>query len=273
MELNGKVAVVTGGGSGIGKALVERFDAEGAAGIVAVDLNEANAKAVAATVGGTGVGADVSDEEAIKQIVADTEANYGSLDLFVSNAGYGDVGGLEAGNEHIDRMFDVHVKSHIYAARAAIPGMVERGGGYFLNTASAAGLLTQFNSVAYTVSKAAAVAFAEWLAITYGNLGIGVSCLCPQAVETNILANSPMSDQMTDGPGIASEDGVMQPEELADTVIECLRDERFLVLPHPEVETYVKRKADDRDRWLRGMRRFQETLYEGQPSPAQWFVG
>ncbi|MDE0499669.1 MAG: SDR family NAD(P)-dependent oxidoreductase [Acidimicrobiaceae bacterium] len=278
MELAGKVAVVTGGASGIGEALIERFKAEGARAVVVVDRDEAGAQAVADRVGGTAVGLDVTDEEAIKTVVADTVAAHGALDVFVSNAGYVTQGGLEIANDEIQRMWEVHVMSHVYAARAAVPVMVERGGGYLLNTASAAGLLTQLGSLQYAVTKAAAVSLGEFLSITYGDKGIVVSMLCPQAVETNILANSPdrigNGDQERGTPGAAAGDGVLQPSQLADTVIEAMAEERFLVLPHPEVQTYRERKASDIDRWLSGMRRFQSRLFAGEDiTPADWLLG
>ena len=278
MELAGKVAVVTGGASGIGEALIERFKAEGARALVVVDRDESGAQAVADRVGGTAVWLDVTDEEAIKAVVADTVAAHGALDVFVSNAGYVTQGGLEIANDEIQRMWEVHVMSHVYAARAAVPVMVERGGGYLLNTASAAGLLTQLGSLQYAVTKAAAVSLGEFLSITYGDKGIVVSMLCPQAVETNILANSPdrtgNGNQERGTPGAAAGDGILQPSQLADTVIEAMAEERFLVLPHPEVQTYRERKASDIDRWLSGMRRFQARLFaDASVTPADWLLG
>ena len=181
---------------------------------------------------------------------------------------------MEADNDEIQRMWEVHVMSHIYAARASIPVMVANGGGYLLNTASAAGLLTQLGSMQYSITKAAAVSLGEFLAITYGERGIRVSMLCPQAVETNILANSPdRLDQDRGTPGSAAGDGVLTAEQLADTVIECMTEERFLVLPHPEVQTYRERKANDVDRWISGMQRFQSQLFaDGDFTPADWLL-
>ena len=173
------------------------------------------------------------------------------LDLLCSNAGIGTGGGPEAANEDWQRIWEINVMAHIYAARAALPAMVERGDGYLLNTASAAGLLTQIGSAPYAVTKHAAVAFAEWLAITYSARGINVSCLCPQAVRTAMTADNP--------DGVASIDGMMEPEVLCDSVVETLQEERFLVLPHPEVLTYMQRKTGDYDRWIGGMRRLQES--------------
>ena len=270
MELRDKVAIVTGGASGIGEALAMRFHADGAKHVVVVDRNEGGAKQVAARIGGTGVGLDVSDETAIRALVEHTEREQGPIDLFVSNAGYVTVGGLETPNTDLQRMWEVHVLAHLYAARAVVPRMIEQGGGYLLNTASAAGLLTQIGSMAYAVTKHAAVALSEWIAVTYGRKGIRVSVLCPQAVATNIGPNSPDADKLLGGPGVASGDGVLTSAQVADVVMEAIAEERFLVLPHPEVGEYVRRKADDVDRWLEGMRRFQDRLFAGSPQPSDW---
>ena len=274
MEIKDKVAVITGGGSGIGEALAERFHHEGARGVVVVDRDADNADRVAQSIGGTAVGLDVTDEDGIVDLVNQTVKDYGTLDIFVSNAGYVTQGGLEAENAEIQRMWEVHVMSHVYAARASVPVMVANGGGYLLNPASAAGLLTQLGSLQYSITKAAAVSLGEFLAITYGERGIKVSVLCPQAVETNILANSPdRLDQDTGTPGSAAGDGVLTAEQLADTVIDCMSEERFLVLPHPEVQTYRERKANDVDRWINGMQRFQSQLFAGNDfAPADWLL-
>jgi NAD(P)-dependent dehydrogenase (short-subunit alcohol dehydrogenase family) len=265
---------VTGGGSGIGEALAKRFHDEGASGVVVVDRDGSNAERVAQTIGATAVELDVTDESGIVDLVNQTVKDHGTLDIFVSNAGYVTQGGVEADNDEIQRMWEVHVMSHIYAARASIPVMVANGGGYLLNTASAAGLLTQLGSMQYSITKAAAVSLGEFLAITYGERGIRVSMLCPQAVETNILANSPdRLDQDRGTPGSAAGDGVLTAEQLADTVIECMTEERFLVLPHPEVQTYRERKANDVDRWISGMQRFQSQLFaDGDFTPADWLL-
>ena len=169
-------------------------------------------------------------------------------------------------------MWEVHVLAHLYAARAVLPGMIERGEGYLLSTASAAGLLAQIGSLAYSVTKHAAVALAEWIAITHGHQGIRVSVLCPQAVETNIAANSPSRGELEGGPGVAARDGVLQPADVADVVMEALREERFWVLPHPEVAEYTRRKASDVDRWLAGMQRFQGRLFAGRTHPGEWLT-
>ena len=198
-------------------------------------------------------------EAAIEALVEAVETRVGGIDIFVSNAGYGQGGGLELSTEDWQRMMNVHMWSHLAAARAVVPRMIARGGGYLLNTASAAGLLTQINSGPYAVSKHAAVAFAEWVSINYGEQGIGVSVLCPQAVRTNILA--PQDD---DAPrrnsGQASQDGVLEPDAVADECLDAIEAGRFLVLPHPKVATYFQRKASDYDRWLGGMRRFKQKL-------------
>jgi NAD(P)-dependent dehydrogenase (short-subunit alcohol dehydrogenase family) len=272
MQLRDKVAIVTGGASGIGEALALRFHAEGAKHVVVADRNEGGAKSVASRIGGTGVGVDVSDEAAIRALVEETEREQGPIGLFVSNAGYVTVGGLETPNEDLQRMWEVHVLAHLYAARAVVPHMIEQGGGYLLNTASAAGLLTQIGSMAYAVTKHAAVALSEWIAMTYGRRGIQVSVLCPQAVATNIGPNSPDANKLVGGPGVASGDGVLSSEQVALTVIEALDEGRFLVLPHAEVAEYVRRKADDPDRWLEGMRRFQDRLFAGVPQPSDWLT-
>ena len=230
----------------------------GARAIVCVDLHQAHAEETAAMIGerATARALDVADEAAIEALAADTLKQHGRIDLFVSNAGYGIGGGLELPTSDWQRMMDVHLWSHLAAARAVIPAMLEHGGGYLLNTASAAGLLTQLDSAPYAVSKHAAVAFAEWVAITYGDRGIGVSVLCPQAVRTAILGDAPKADSKRQ----AAADGILEPEAVADECIDAIRAERFMVLPHKEVATYFQRKATDYDRWLGGMRRFRRKL-------------
>ena len=259
MDLENKVAVVTGAGSGIGRSLAIGLSAVGMRAVVCTDLNSDNAAETAAMIGegATAEALDVGDEQAIEALVQNTESSIGPIDLFVSNAGYGQRGGLDLATEDWMRMMNVHVWSHLAAARAVIPGMVERGGGYLLNTASAAGLLTQIDSGPYAVSKHAAVAFAEWISINYGDKGIGVSVLCPQAVRTAILGPGTQENRPKTQ---ASLDGVLEPEVVADACIEAVREERFLVLPHPEVATYFQRKANDYDRWLGGMRRFRDKI-------------
>lgn len=276
MEMRDKVAIVTGAASGIGEGVVRRFAAEGARHVVVVDRNEQEAARVASDIGGTSFALDVSDEEAIRSLVNSVEQEHGAVDLFFSNAGYVTVGGLEAPVEDLQRMWGVHVLAHIYAARAVLPGMIARGSGALLNTASAAGLLSQFGSLHYSITKHAAVALAEWLAITHGHQGIQVSVLCPQAVKTNIGQNSPDRDKLgdltADEDGVASSDGVLQPSDAADEVMSALADGRFHILTHPEVGEYVRRKGADVDRWIGGMQRWQGSLFEGDAHPAEWFT-
>ncbi len=261
MEMQGKVVIVTGAGSGIGRSLAQRIAHNGAEAVICTDMNEENAKETASSIGekGASVFLDVGDEKAIEAVVRDVENRHGRVDLFVSNAGYGQAGGLDLPTADWEKMMNVHTWSHLAAARAVIPGMLERGSGYLLSTASAAGLLTQMDSGPYAVSKHAAVALAEWLAITYAEKGIGVSVLCPQAVRTNIGGEA-ARNRDPNKPSQAGGDGVLEPDLVADACIETMREGRFLVLPHPEVETYFQRKANDYDRWLHGMRRFRDRL-------------
>jgi NAD(P)-dependent dehydrogenase (short-subunit alcohol dehydrogenase family) len=254
MEVRDKVVVVTGGASGIGKALCKRFAAEGARGVVVVDLNEKGAKAVADKIGGLGMKCDVAIEADVRHIVEIALKHYGPVDLFCSNAGIGFGDGKEGmatslPNDRWQRMWEVNLMAHVYGARAVLPSMIERGQGYLLHTASAAGLLSQIGDAAYSTTKHAAIGFAESLAITHGEQGIKVSVLCPQGVRT------PMLDGLADSPQAG--DGLLEPEAVADSVIEGLAAERFLILPHAQVLTYMQRKTSDYDRWLSGMRRLR----------------
>ncbi len=255
MRVKGRNIVVTGAASGIGKALCERFAAEGAAAIVAADINEAGARQVAGQIGdrcrSLAVKTDVSCEHEVRALVEQGLDHCGHIDLFCANAGIFIPGDESVANDDWQSIWDINVMAHIYASRAVLPHMLERGEGYLLNTASAAGLLSQVGSAPYAVTKHAAVGFAEWISMTYGNRGIRVSVLCPQAVRTEMTAN-------TRGGGVAGVDGMLEPEQLARTVIETLEEERFLCLPHPEVLTYLRRKASDYDRWLGGMRRLND---------------
>jgi NADP-dependent 3-hydroxy acid dehydrogenase YdfG len=273
MELKDRVVVVTGGGSGIGEALARAAHAEGARHVVVADLNANEAVRVAAEIGGTGIGIDVRDEAAMVNLVETTQQAHGPIDCFISNAGFVTIGGVEDTNERIQNMWEVHVMAHLYAARAVLPSMIARGEGYLMNTASAAGLLTQVGSLSYTMTKHAAVALAEWLSISHYHQGVRVSVLCPQAVQTNIGANSPDFGDAGKGVGVASGDGVLSSEDVAQCCLAAMREERFHVLPHPEVATYVERKATDVDRWLAGMRRFQTALYGDQPLPGDAIAG
>ena len=256
MILQDKVVVVTGGANGIGRALCRRFAAEGARGVVVSDIDFDAARKVADEIDGLADKTDVASEADIITLVAKANEAYGPIDLFCSNAGIGGMPGFEqVSSEAWRQIWEVNVMAHIYAARAALPQMLERGSGYLLNTASAAGLLTQIGSAPYSVTKHAAVSFAEWLAITYGDRGIKVSCLCPQGVKTNLL----MSGALTGSAGFLLE-GAIEPEDAADAVVKGLAEENFLILPHPEVAEYFRRKANDYDRWLRGMRRLQDQI-------------
>ncbi len=249
MKVAGKHVVVTGGANGIGAAMARRFANEGARVVVA-DLDETQLMVVAAQTGGLGVPTDVRHEHQVAALVAAAEDHYGPIDLFCSNAGVVVPGGEDVLDAGWERSIAVNLLSHIYAARLLVPRMTARGEGYLLNTASAAGLLTQIGSAPYAVTKHAAVALAEWLAITYGDRGLKVSVLCPQAVRTNMTAGT------VEG-GVAGVDGMLEPDDVASAVIDGLDAERFLILPHPVVADYFRRKADDYDRWLRGMRRLQ----------------
>ncbi len=256
MELNDRLAIITGGSGGIGRAMAKAFLAEGARGVVLADLDATAVEQAAAQIGCTGFQCDVTDEAQIQALVRFAEDKHGPVDLFCSNAGAGGPGVLaDAENDVWQKQWELHVMSHLYAARAVLPGMIERGGGYLLNTASAAGLLAALGSGPYTVSKAAAVKLAEFIAITHGDDGIKVSVLCPQGVNTAMAPKS-LGDGQTDG--------IIEPEQLAQTVVDTIREERFYVLPHPEVEDYVRRKGDDVDRWLNGMRRLRRTTLEAQ---------
>jgi NAD(P)-dependent dehydrogenase (short-subunit alcohol dehydrogenase family) len=253
MIITDKVVVVTGGGSGIGEALCRRFNLEGAKAIVVADVNSATAKAVADDIKGVSIKCDVSLEEDVHNLVRFTEEKYGTVDLFCSNAGIAFGGGVECPNDQWQRIWEVNVMAHVFAGRAIIPGMIRRGGGALMITASAAGLLSQIGSAPYSVTKHAAVGLAESIAITYGDQGIKVFALCPQAVRTAMA-----------GPDdVAAVNGLMEPAQLADAVIEGLKKEEFLILPHPEVKTYMQRKTDNYDRWLQGMRRLQARFNAG----------
>ena len=254
MKIKDKVVVVTGAASGIGKALAARFAREGAKGVVCADLNEADAKSVAADVGGLGLRCDVAQEGDMNALVVAALERYGAVDIFCSNAGIIQRHGLDASLKEWRRTMDVNFMAHVLAARAVVPVMLKQGGGYIVATASAAGLLMQVDSATYTVSKHAAVAFAEWLSVNYGERGIKVSCLCPQGVRTPMLLG-PSGNRKS----FLSE-GSVSAEDVASRAIEGIEAERFLILPHPEVAEYERRKAADRDRWLAGMRRLRASI-------------
>jgi NAD(P)-dependent dehydrogenase (short-subunit alcohol dehydrogenase family) len=260
MNLAGKVVAITGGARGIGRALARRFAQEGARHIAVADLDEAGVRAVATELHGSAMRVDVSRESDVEAFIDTTERTHGPIDLFCSNAGIGIGRGLDTPDEVWQKIWEVNVMAHVYAARHLVPRMIARGGGYLLNTASAAGLLSQIGSATYAVTKHAAVSLAEWIAITHGHQGIKVSVLCPQAVRTDMIAGN-------EGD-VASVDGIMEPEQVADAVIAGLAAEKFLILPHAEVAQYMQRKAADRDRWIAGMNRLQQR-YQGIVIPAQ----
>ncbi len=277
MELRDRICVVTGGASGIGRALCQRFAAEGARAVVVVDRDADGAVATAQGIGApaTALTADVTVEADIEAVVERTEDEIGPIDLFASNAGILGYGGIEATDETWSRVWSVNVLAHLYAARAVVPHMLERGHGYLLSTASAAGLLTQPGDAPYSVTKHAAVALAEWLSITYGDRGITVSCACPMAVDTAMLGGGRQAGDAADASAglssaaaAAAVQGVLAPEQVADAVVEGLRSEQFLILPHREVATFEQRRAADRDRWLAGMRRLGTALAGGTDHPA-----
>ena len=257
MKLTGKIIVVTGGAQGIGAALCERFAREGAKAVVVADLNETGAAAVAGKIGAAAMPCDVSREADIVRLIADTEQKFGLIDLFCSNAGIAVLdpdwdNPASAPDDGWARSWAVNVMAHVYAARHLVPRMSARGGGYFLHTVSAAGLLSQIGSGPYSATKHAALGFAENLALNVRDRGIKVSVLCPQGVDT------PMLHGIT--RGVPDGDGVLTPEAVADAVVAGLDAERFLILPHPEVTTYMRRKADDYDRWLAGMARLRRSM-------------
>ena len=249
MNIKDRVVVVTGGASGIGRAMARRFRQAGARGIVVADLQADALRDVAGEIDGLAVTCDVTKEGDILRLVTETEAAFGPIDVFCSNAGIAIMGGEDTPDAAWQQCWDVHVMAHVYAARAVAPKMAARGSGYLVNTASAAGLLSHVQSATYSVTKHAAVAFAEWLSITYGDRGVCVSVLCPQAVRTAMLQGRES--------GVASIDGMLEPEQLADSVIDAMSREEFLILPHPKVRDYVQRKAANYDQWLAGMRKLR----------------
>lgn len=260
MLIKDKVVVVTGGASGIGRALCERFAQEGARAVVVSDIDQTGIDETVAKIAPQtatlGIVCNVAKEDDVNALVEQSMARFGQIDLFCANAGIFTPGDENVATEDWQKIWDINVMGHVFAARAVLPDMLRRGDGYLLNTASAAGLLSQVGSAPYAVTKHAAVGFAEWLSITYGAQGIKVSVLCPQAVRTKMTA-------VGDGDGgVAGLDGMLEPEQLADTVVETLAEERFLVLPHKEVLTYMRRKTDDYDRWLGGMRRLHEKFQD-----------
>lgn len=264
-----RTAVVTGGGHGIGRAICRRLHRDGAT-VVVVDIDRVAAGTVAAEIGGVAHVIDVANEAAVAALVDEVEQDTGPIDLFVSNAGvgFGDgeggaisaESGLNAVDDRWETCWRINVMAHVYAARALVPRMLERGGGHLVNVASAAGLLSQIGDAAYSATKHAAVAFAESLAIDYGDRGIKVSVVCPQAVATRMIGIEDDSDSSDGGFGGNDVDGIMGADEVADIIIDEALGGRFMILTHPQVATYFQRKANDHDRWIGGMRRFRKKL-------------
>jgi NAD(P)-dependent dehydrogenase (short-subunit alcohol dehydrogenase family) len=256
MDIRNKVAIVTGGASGIGRSIARRFAAEGARAVVVADVNLARAQEVADEFGGLAVRCDVSQEADIQALVATTRQHFGQVDAYISNAGIlGRMGGLDLDDALWNAMWNIHGMAHVWAARAVVPEMVARGNGFFMVTASAAGLLTIVESAPYAVTKHAAVAFAEWLRIAYGRQGVQVACLCPQSVQTDMVGDS-------DG-GSAAVNGILAPEVVAQEVVTVMDNGKFLVLPHPEVAQYFRNKGQDYERWIGGMQKMYARHAEG----------
>ncbi|HET9718445.1 MAG TPA: SDR family oxidoreductase [Solirubrobacteraceae bacterium] len=274
MELRDRHIVLTGAASGIGRALAARFAAEEPRALVLSDLDGSGLDEVAAGVGALAAGqgalavrADVGAAGEVERLIGAAEAAHGPIDVFFSNAGIGGPEGLaEVGDEEWERIWQVNVMAHVRAARVLAPAMAARGEGYLVSTASAAGLLTQVSAAPYSVTKHAAVALAEWVAVNYGDAGVRVSCLCPQAVQTPLLERAVASDPVGAVPLLAG--GVLSPEEVACAVVEGMREERFLILPHPVVGEYLALKGTQPERWLGGMRKLlreARAQVEGQP--------
>lgn len=263
MQITDTVAVVTGAAGGIGAAIAEAL-IDGGARVVISDLDEQRLTATAERLGAVAVAGDASSEDDIAAMIATAEATFGPVDLFFANAGVGDGSGLGATDDQWQLALDVNLMAHVRAARQLVPGWIERGSGYFVSTASAAGLLTQIGSATYSVTKHGAVGFAEWLAVTYGDDGIGVSCLCPMGVDTDMLRSG-----MTSGGGeggkvaaaaVTGAGEVLAPRDVADQVLRAVTEGTFLITPHTDVREFLRRKVDDHDRWIRGMQRYQRHL-------------
>ena len=260
MRVRDKVVVVTGAASGIGRELARVFAGpEGARHVVCADVDGAGAETVASEIGGSAQTVDVGREADIVRLIEETEAEHGPIDLFCSNAGIAEGKGIDESDEMWDRIWRINTMSHVWAARHLVPRMVARGGGYLFSTASAAGLLTQIGSVTYAVTKHAAVALAEWLSITHHRDGIRVTVLCPQAVRTNMTGPNSANPNAA---SVASVDGLLEPDVVAQVCVDAIAEERFFAMPHEIVKEYMRRKVADPDRWLGGMRRLQERYME-----------
>ena len=261
MEVENKRVIITGSANGIGSSLSRAFKDRDVESMILVDLDELNNTKLSNEVGGIPYKADVGSEDDIIKLVEFAKQEMGGIDIFCSNAGISGAGGLlNTLNEDWSNIWNVNVMSHIHAAKHTLPIMLEQGSGYFMNTASAAGLLTQLGAAGYSVTKSAAVSFAEWLKITYGERGIGVSCLCPQGVRTPMVEDAPEIVG-----SLVSIDGLLEPDVVANEVIECIEKDQFLITPHPEVLEYMKIKASDPDRWINGMQSLTTQLIEGFP--------
>ena len=268
MQVDGKVAVITGAGGGIGAGLARALVAGGAK-VVLTDIDKDAVAGVAASLPSDTVAfasGDAGSDDHIEEVVTLAESTFGPVDYYFANAGIGGGPGLQATDEQWDAALNVNILAHVRAARRLVPGWVERGGGYFVSTASAAGLLTQLGSATYSVTKHAAVGFAEWLSATYGTRGVKVSCLCPMGVDTNLLRPKEQapagSDEALMQRAVTSAGRVLTTDEVATAVLDAIADERFLILPHAEVLDMYRHKGSDYDRWLRGMQRYQNTLMD-----------
>lgn len=262
MEIGAKVVVITGGASGIGAAMARRFAEEGAEAVIVTDIDGDGAAEVASGFGGIAFELDVTDERQTRRVLATIEGSFERIDLLCLNAGIATGGTLDTANDAWQKTWEINVMAHIYATRYALDAMLARGSGYILTTASAAGLLTNLDAAPYAVTKHAAVALAEWISVTYGDRGIKVSCLCPQFVDTPMLQafsrdSAPMKEWV--------EDLAISPDGVAEAVVEGIRLEEFLILPHPEVREYFLNKATDYERWLAGMRKLQGRLVTSPP--------
>jgi NAD(P)-dependent dehydrogenase (short-subunit alcohol dehydrogenase family) len=257
LDISERVVVITGGGSGIGAAMARRFMRDGAATVVVTDIDGDAARTVASEIGGESATLDVTDEKATAELIRQVEATRGGIDILCLNAGIPTGGSVDAPNEDWQRTWDVNVMAHVYASRHALPGMLERGEGYIVTTASAAGLLTNIGAAPYSVTKHAAISLAEWLSVTYGTRGIGVSCLCPMFVDTPMLdAFVGNTDEMREW----AEDLAIDVDDVAAAVADGIREEKFLILPHPVVLEYFQHKSLDYDRWIAGMQHLNEDL-------------
>ncbi|WP_299660338.1 SDR family oxidoreductase [uncultured Ruegeria sp.] len=253
MDLNGKTVVITGAANGIGKGLAERFSEEGAR-VICSDIDLERAQVVAERIDGLAIKCDVSKESDTRALIETVEATIAPIDLFCANAGILTLGGLDVPDAEWDRIWKTNVMSHVWTARHLIPRMVPRGGGYFMFTASAAGLLNQPGAAPYGVSKHAAVGLSEWIAMTYRDKGIRVSVLCPQAVRSEMIRGHEAS--------VAAIDGIIEPDDVAQACVQGLSDERFLILPHPEVLDYMRQKTTDYERWISGMNKLNQRFTE-----------